>query len=422
MSLINQMLRDLDKRGESAPDLPARPGYIKVIPKPPGNARLIWATVLLVLACCVLLVWWYLGHAQPLIKPMLKPAVLAQPAPPAQPQSLNAIPEDATPPKNVVLPAAGLPVAPMTATALPSTNTIQQKSLEVTAAPQNSSTTIAPSQPLMPMSAPAANALVKNEVKAKDLNFASDASETSHNGVINPTVDQALAATKERKTPHVSDAKIVTKKSVNISAQDSSMALRPAKEITPQQAIDNRYRKAISLIDAGQLPQAIELLQQVLQLDPKHAAARQTLVGLLLQGKRQDEAVRMLQEGLSNDPSLTGMAMILARLQVERGSTRIATETLAHSLPYALENAEYQAFFAALLQRDKRNKEAIEHYAIALRKVPENGLWWMGYGISLQAENRLPEAEDAFTRAKSSSTLSAELLTFVNQKLHQIQR
>lgn len=193
-----------------------------------------------------------------------------------------------------------------------------------------------------------------------------------------------------------------------------------AKEVTPQQAIENSYRKAVSLIDAGQLSQAIFTLEQVLQLEPKHAAARQTLVGLLLDAKRQDDAMRRLQEGLAIDPAQSGMAMILARLQVERGNARAGQQTLERSLPYALNDAAYQAFFAALLQRENRNKEAIEHYAIALRKIPENGVWWMGYGISLQAENRLPEAKDAFTRAKESASLSAVLQTFVDQKLSQM--
>jgi MSHA biogenesis protein MshN len=143
------------------------------------------------------------------------------------------------------------------------------------------------------------------------------------------------------------------------------------------------------------------------------------LVGLLLQGKSTDEAVRRAQEGLALDPSQFGLAMILARTQVELRDVKSALATLERSLPYATERADYQAFLAALLQRDKRDKEAIDHYVAALAKVPQNGVWWMGLGISLQAENRLPEAKEAFGRAKTSNTLTPELLAFVNQKLSQ---
>lgn len=194
------------------------------------------------------------------------------------------------------------------------------------------------------------------------------------------------------------------------------------KEVTPQQHTENIYRKAIALIDAGQLPEAIGALEQVLQQNPKHAAARQALAGLLLEGKRQDDAMRTLQEGLAIDPAQSGMAMILARLQVERGKLRPALETLQRTLPHAAEQADYQAFLAALLQREERHKEAAEHYALALRKSPQNGLWWMGYGISLQANNRLAEAQEAFTRARESTALSVELQAFVDQKLSQMRR
>ena len=118
--------------------------------------------------------------------------------------------------------------------------------------------------------------------------------------------------------------------------------------------------------------------------------------------------------------------MILARLQVEKGELRPALDTLQYSLPFAANRADYQAFLAALLQRDKRHKEAADHYLIALRVAPQNGpqagLWWMGLGISLQAENRVAEAQDAYSRAKASNTLSAELQSYVDQKLSQLPR
>lgn len=193
------------------------------------------------------------------------------------------------------------------------------------------------------------------------------------------------------------------------------------KEISVHQRAENAYRRAILAQQQDKLAETIGELEQALQLDPRHGAARQALVGILLENKRQDEAMRKLQDGLSLDASQSGMAMILARLQVERGDVPSAIETLQRSLSYALDRADYQAFLAALYQRQGRHKEAAEYYSIALRQAPQNGVWWMGLGISLQAENRLPQAQDAFGRAKASNTLSAELLAFVEQRLNQLQ-
>jgi MSHA biogenesis protein MshN len=109
--------------------------------------------------------------------------------------------------------------------------------------------------------------------------------------------------------------------------------------------------------------------------------------------------------------------MLLARLQVEHGAVVQATATLEKSLFYADAQADYQAFFAALLQRQNRHKEAITHYQIALQLVPNKGVWLMGYGISLQAMQRNEDAKDAYQRALDSRTLSTELQEFVQQRL-----
>lgn len=191
----------------------------------------------------------------------------------------------------------------------------------------------------------------------------------------------------------------------------------PMKQISRTQQADAEFRRGIALMQQGRIADAIRGYEAALQLDAGHQAARQALVALLLEGKRGADAERVLQEGLKGRPEQTGFAMLLARLQVERGAVEQATATLEKSLPYADNQADYQAFVAALLQRQGRHKEAVNHYQIALQLAPNNGVWLMGYGISLQAVQRSADARDAFRRALDSQTLSPDLQKFVQQKL-----
>lgn len=190
------------------------------------------------------------------------------------------------------------------------------------------------------------------------------------------------------------------------------------KLVNVQQRAENEYRRALGSLQEGRGGEAIAGLEQALAIDPRHQAARETLIRLLLEGRRQDEAMRHLQLGLGLDPAQPAMAMMLARWQMEKGGP--AVETLQRTLPFALGNGEYRAFLAAVLQHGQRHREAAEQYELALRTAPQNGVWWMGLGISLQAEQRLAEAKDAFTRARAAGNLTPELETFVERKLQQL--
>jgi len=188
--------------------------------------------------------------------------------------------------------------------------------------------------------------------------------------------------------------------------------------LSPQQKAENEYRRALVKLQDARVSEALAGLERALELNPRHEAARQTLVSLLIESGRNAEAIHHLALATSLDPRQASMAMLLARLQLENGGN--ALETLQRSLPYAESNAEYRAVMAGVLQRAGRQKEAAEHYQAAVRLQPANAVWWMGLGISLQADKRNAEAKAAFQRAAESGRLSPELQSFVERRLQQL--
>jgi len=206
-------------------------------------------------------------------------------------------------------------------------------------------------------------------------------------------------------------------KAETIAVVQAASSVMPIKKVSSTQLADAEFRRAAGLMQLGRMEEAIAGYKAALLLDEDHAAARQALVVLLLESKRNADAENVLIEGLSNKPEKIEFIMLLARLQVERGALGQATETLLKSLPFAEMNADYRAFLAALLQRQNRNQEAILHYQVALQYEPGSGIWLMGYGISLQAIQRNAEAKEAFQRALDTRTLAPGLQQFVQQKL-----
>lgn len=401
MSIINQMLQDLEQRhadGVAAGDMA---GQVRAVPQErKSHAGWLAAAISTILLGGVLL-WLWLRPAPPAQTMPASVVVAPLPAPPELALKLE--------PDLTIVSEAAVPDVSAAAGAQASSETsslIAADAVTDTSIDNKSAGKTGNSQPNLAL--PAAPSAVSKPLAEKT----------------KARPDVQLPPQLPKQPPARDSGKqTVSRQAAQDKAelQDAPATLsKQVRELTPQQRSENDYRKATGLMQQGRIAEAISLLEQALQSDAQNAGARQTLIALLIGNKRQDEAARRAQEGLTLDAKQAGFAMILARLQVEKGEQQTAINTLQRTLPYAQDRAEYQAFLAALLQREGRHKDAVDQYLAAVRKMPQNGLWWMGLGISLQAEHRAAEAREAFIRARESATLTADLQAFVEQKLKQL--
>jgi MSHA biogenesis protein MshN len=192
---------------------------------------------------------------------------------------------------------------------------------------------------------------------------------------------------------------------------------KQVREPTPRQRADAEYARGTAALHQGQFAEARGAFETVLQIDATHHAARQALVGVLLEGRRHADAARVLQEGLQLSPAQHGFAMTLARLQVEAGELDAGALTLARSLEYPGASPDHIAFHAGLLQRQQKHAEAVAQFQRALSRRGGVGVWLLGLGVSLEALGRTADAQEAYRRAKASGNLSADLQAFAEQRL-----
>src|SRR5579885_3546730 len=80
------------------------------------------------------------------------------------------------------------------------------------------------------------------------------------------------------------------------------------------------------------------------------------------------------------------------RVCCQTGETGKAIELLTRDAPSPADDPDYHALLAALLQRAGRHGDAIVSYRRLLSVRPQNGLWWMGLGISLSASGQRQQA------------------------------
>ncbi|HEY9098411.1 MAG TPA: tetratricopeptide repeat protein [Thiobacillus sp.] len=211
-------------------------------------------------------------------------------------------------------------------------------------------------------------------------------------------------------------------KPLNVAAAGSTglKAVNISKELkksTPEEDAEDRYRKAMSLVNKGRENQAQPLLEEALRLSPGHVAARQVLATLLNEAGLNREAEGVLREGRKVSPDSAWFAQSLARLQTARGDYEGAAITMQNGLEAKGVNAEYRASYAALLSRLKQHAEAAHQYEMALKLQPDKSAWWLGLGLALSAQGQSAEARAAYGRALAAGNLPEKLEDFVRAKL-----
>lgn len=188
-------------------------------------------------------------------------------------------------------------------------------------------------------------------------------------------------------------------------------------EINPREQAERLYRSGINQLAQGREQDGVTTLRAALRDDPEHFAARQTLVKVLLDRRAFAAAEGELDEGLQRLPKQTAWALLLARLRVDRGDAAAALAVLERHENDAMPAADYQAAMAAVLQRLNRLPEAEARFERATLLEPANGRWWLGLGMTREAQGKIAEAREAFRVALTSNVLSADLRAYAEARL-----
>ncbi len=421
MSIINRMLQELDRR-HAAEGPSTAPGTIQgklasnvrtVKPARTGLAAFWWIAALVVLAAAagVAYVTWYGPYRQAASR-----VAPASPGPKAP-----AVPRTEGP---AAAPAAPSPAsAPAATPATPPSGTPATQGAKAEAPPQQPpkvdmlrlateiDTPVVERRAAPPRAAPPRSSVDRETVRAKPP----------------PAPEKATAAPAQAPSPATPPAAqpapskpVASLHALRGGSTDHGRIDKRVSQSTRDRA-EGEFRRAMTFVNQGRMSEGMDGLRSALALDPTYEEARQTLVSLLLEAKRTDDAAVALEEGLALNSFNSGFAMLLARIRVERGNLGGALDLLQKHESAAQANGEYRAFVAALLQRLNRHDEAIREYLAALTIAPGVGAWWIGLGISQEASSRGKEAAESFRRAKLTGTLNTNLAAYADQRLRQLQ-
>ncbi|MAT65229.1 MAG: hypothetical protein CMN57_06265 [Gammaproteobacteria bacterium] len=369
MSLVNQVLRDLDARREAQPLDAALDGLRSAPPatRSAHKAGIALGAVAL-LGLTGVLAWLYL---QP-------------PATPAPAAITESRPTRQDPTQPIADPASA---APATNPVLVSDTGFQAVADADTRARSGASSASAPDPE------PAA-AQITPEAAPASAEPASDPDTASEPELSPPDRNAAGSTTPAmRKTP------------------------RP---LSPAEQAGQHFADGLDALGQGQWRLAEQALQAALAADPDHLHARESLSGVLLYQGRRREAEQVLAAGLERHPQAPSLARPYARLILEQGRDTVAIEVLETALVNAADNADYLALLAGVYQRNQRYVDAAASYRAALSLAPQRAAWWLGLGLALEGSGELQPAAGAYRSAIENPGLNPETRRYAEQRLQQL--
>ena len=378
MSLINRMLQDLDRR--QALDT-ADAGVVRASSAKPASREWFWRVLVVLLTVALAWMGWVAIQLLPR-KPLATDlAFLAA----SEARARMAVKPAGAPPVEATAPAPAAPV---------------QESATVAALPAP-----APEQ-VAPIAAAAAPAAPASPSSTDTLRLATE--------LQTPVAERAPALPAEAAKP--------------VAAAPAKPKAAPAAKPAAKTSVDKRdharsasdnaethFRRAALLLNHGRVSEAEEQLIAALRVEPRHTAARQAYISLLLEQRRISSARRLLQEALAIEPAQATFALALARIHASERDYAAALADLDRAASVG-QDADFQAFRGAMLQRLGRHDEAIEAYQNAVRGGTPPATAWIGFAISLEAVGRRSEAAQAYRRALTVGPIAAEAREYAESR------
>ncbi|OGV41506.1 MAG: hypothetical protein A3F46_00185 [Legionellales bacterium RIFCSPHIGHO2_12_FULL_42_9] len=192
-------------------------------------------------------------------------------------------------------------------------------------------------------------------------------------------------------------------------------------KLSPDEWHDEQLNAALEALEAGAEQRATDLLTLILTRFPASIEVRENLAGIYLSQGALDEAVTVLNEGLSYESHNLNLTMMKARVLVEQGKHREALALLLQFNPDINKSTEYYALLAALFESLGRINEAGSVYQTLIKLDPTNGQYWLGLGIALESKHSLQQAMEAYKRASQSENIQPAVRSYAENRLNSLQ-
>ena len=205
--------------------------------------------------------------------------------------------------------------------------------------------------------------------------------------------------------------------------QETETAEAPRVRVTrvsPQvmrQSAGGAYREAREQLEAGDREEAEHALRHALSLDPALHPARHLLSMLRWQQGDRREAEKLLRDGLKMTPLHVPFAVLMARMMIESGEIEGARLLLEQHRSRSADDPDLLSLLGSVYQQGGQFAEAAALYRQLLAERPTDARTLAGLAIALDASGEHREALVRYRAALAAGPLPATVSGYARQRV-----
>ncbi|MEW6177129.1 MAG: tetratricopeptide repeat protein [Pseudomonadota bacterium] len=196
----------------------------------------------------------------------------------------------------------------------------------------------------------------------------------------------------------------------------------PAPEVAAQASLRIGSHRPDPLLEAQQAlrqqnyPRAVELLQSLHEAQPDNPEATRWLARAYLADNQLEALLAWLPGQLRARPEDAELRMLLGRAQLLGGDKTAALATLEQNSPAVAANPDYHALLAALRQQvgDWPGSAALYRQLVALQ--PQQAAWQLGLAIALEQLDQPTQAAERYRLAVRGQGLDGSARRFAAER------
>ena len=203
---------------------------------------------------------------------------------------------------------------------------------------------------------------------------------------------------------------------VDLSASPVESVKNSAR-MTPEERDTTAVQAALGFIAENNTTAAYSRLEQELLQNRYAHQSRETYAKLLMRQGDAYSALELINSGLELAPNHAGYKKVKARILMAAGEIEAATDLLMRRAPPIGEDIEYHDILATAQLANRDYEGALISYTSLVQQDRSQGKWWYGFAASQDSLGNGSAARQAYSQAIQLSNLSPSLRARSQERL-----